>query len=120
MSADRWYAHRHGDIDIDSQRWYCHRCGCKYKASWGQVVIVERWSAAKSAWEFFYMRAECPPWTIEDIRALYHEEEGVVARHKPTTPEEFFNQINSILGITTTTTPCTGLIGGGLLCPPVK
>ena len=30
------------------------------------------------------------------------------------------NQINAILGITTTTTPCTGLIGGGLLCPPVK
>ena len=28
------------------------------------------------------------------------------------------NQINNILGITTTTTPCTGLIGGGLLCPP--
>ena len=27
------------------------------------------------------------------------------------------NQINSILGITTTTTPCGGLIGGGLLCP---
>ena len=30
------------------------------------------------------------------------------------------NQINAILGITTTTTPCTGLIGGGLLCPPAK
>ena len=30
------------------------------------------------------------------------------------------NQINGILGITTTTTPCTGLVGGGLLCPPVK
>ena len=27
------------------------------------------------------------------------------------------NQINSILGITTTTTPCGGLLGGGLLCP---
>merc|ERR1712117_17761 len=27
------------------------------------------------------------------------------------------NQINGILGITTTTTPCSGLIGGGLLCP---
>ena len=27
------------------------------------------------------------------------------------------NQINNILGITTTTTPCDGLIGGGLLCP---
>ena len=27
------------------------------------------------------------------------------------------NQINNILGITTTTTPCGGLIGGGLLCP---
>jgi len=30
------------------------------------------------------------------------------------------NQINAILGITTTTTPCTGLVGGGLLCPPGK
>ena len=27
------------------------------------------------------------------------------------------NQINNILGITTTTTPCGGLLGGGLLCP---
>ena len=30
------------------------------------------------------------------------------------------NQINAILGITTTTTPSTGLVGGGLLCPPGK
>jgi len=29
------------------------------------------------------------------------------------------NTINDILGITTTTTPCGGLLGGGLLCPPV-
>ena len=28
------------------------------------------------------------------------------------------NQINAILGITTTTTPCSGPLGGGLLCPP--
>merc|ERR1712243_298139 len=28
------------------------------------------------------------------------------------------NTINDILGITTTTTPCGGLVGGGLLCPP--
>ena len=30
------------------------------------------------------------------------------------------NQINAILGITTTTTPCSGPLGGGLLCPPAK
>merc|ERR1712121_571050 len=30
------------------------------------------------------------------------------------------NTINDILGITTTTTPCGGLLGGGLLCPPVQ
>merc|ERR1712243_478284 len=28
------------------------------------------------------------------------------------------NTINDILGITTTTTLCGGLVGGGLLCPP--
>ena len=31
---------------------------------------------------------------------------------------QVIGQINAILGITTTTTPCTGLVGGGLLCPP--
>ena len=31
---------------------------------------------------------------------------------------QVIGQINAILGITTTTPPCTGLVGGGLLCPP--
>ena len=60
-------------------KWYCPRCRSRYKASWGQVVVITRTDGNARTLEYFYMRAEVPPWTSKDGRALfhrYHKERG--------------------------------------------
>ena len=59
---------------IACKRWYCNGGNHynKYKASWGQIVIVQR--IVKGCWERYYMRAKVPDWDKEDIRAMDVEE----------------------------------------------
>ena len=60
-------------------RWYCPRCQCRFRAQWGQLVVITRTNMDSGAVEYFYMRAEVPPWTMQDGRALfhrYHKEKG--------------------------------------------
>ena len=54
-------------------RWYC-TCSKRYKSSWGQLVQL-KWTNAAGQQEDFYMRAECPTWDIEDVRAAWAEQE---------------------------------------------
>ena len=91
-------ATRAGNHAIDAKKWYCPKCGCKYKATWGQLVIVSRLNAGNEM-EYFYMRAEVPNWTAEDIRALYHQDNTAMNCR---TPEEFFNKIRKVKPETTT------------------
>ena len=55
--------------------------GNKYKASWGQVVVLCRF--VKDKWERYYMRAKVPGWDKEDIRAMDVEERLVKAGDSP-------------------------------------
>ena len=59
---------------LDCKKWYCpsKMHGNKYKASWGQVVVLCRF--VKDKWERYYMRAKVPDWDKEDIRAMDMEE----------------------------------------------
>ena len=53
------------------QRWYCghpQTCGTMYKARWGQLVQCLRWNHEEKRMDDMYMRAECPPWDVEDIK----------------------------------------------------
>ena len=52
---------------VPQQRWYC-RSSARYHAGWGQVVIIEESDGTVS-----YVRAECPPWDLEDVRAMKTE-----------------------------------------------
>ena len=63
-----------GSNPIECKRWYCNSQlhFKKYNASWGQIVIVQRW--VKDHWLRYYMRAKVPDWDKEDIRAMDYEE----------------------------------------------
>ena len=60
---------------IDARKWTCAGkwCNAKFKAGWGQLVIITR-MAADGNLERLYMRAEVPPWSCEDVRAMHLEE----------------------------------------------
>ena len=52
---------------VTGQRWYCD-CKTKYKTKYGQVVVI-----ADAQGKLSYVRAECPPWDMEDVRAMHTE-----------------------------------------------
>ena len=89
---------RAGNHSIEAKRWYCPKCHCKYKASWGQLVVITR-TNSEGVTEYYYMRAEVPNWTFEDIRALYHQDNTATNCR---TPEEFYNKIRTVKPATTT------------------
>jgi hypothetical protein len=57
-----------------ARRWYCTDCEMKFRASWGQVVIVNTVDEHTLQPVRYYLRAEVPPWACEDIRAMTLEE----------------------------------------------
>ena len=70
LTASKLWGKRKDDTQeewVSHQRWYC-RCFTRYHAGWGQVVIIEESDGTVS-----YVRAECPPWDLEDVRAMKTE-----------------------------------------------
>ena len=84
---DRW-----GVGPIECNRWYCTstRHCVRYKAGWGQVVVLKRLNLEK--WETYYMRATVPGWDKEDIRAMDVEENCVNGE----SPLEVFRRLELI------------------------
>jgi hypothetical protein len=58
-----------------ARRWYCTDCEMKFRASWGQVVIVNTVDEHTLQPVRYYLRAQVPPWACEDIRAMSLEED---------------------------------------------
>ena len=46
----------------------------KFRASWGQVVVINTIDQQTRTPVRYYMRAEVPPWCVEDVRAMALEE----------------------------------------------
>ena len=86
-------AERQDKHAIDAKRWYCPRCGNRYLASWGQVVQMQRLNEKTDVVDTVYVRAEVPPWDIEDIRALYHEDHMQAGIR---TPEELYDSLHQV------------------------
>ena len=65
---------REGVGPIACNRWLCTstRHYERYKAAWGQVVVLRRFEQGE--WETYYMRARVPEWDKEDVRAMDVEE----------------------------------------------
>ena len=99
-----------GVCPIDASTWDC-KCHAKYRAGFGQVVIITRCST-RGQIERYYMAAEVPDWrTMEDIRAMNYEE--TVAGPNET-PEELFKKINRIEPtVDDLIVPCTDYNGPG-------
>ena len=70
---------------VPQQRWYC-MCKSRYHAGWGQVVIIEEPDGT-----VLYVRAECPPWDLEDVRAMNTE-----ATVSAESVKELYDKIRSI------------------------
>ena len=113
----------------------CERCEACQGGSCGQRRDIKEDPAVsrQSAWPplkmiktllvcfLLYSQAFASPVPAEDTEAEEMVDRGLVEDLLIGMIRDLvINQINAILGITTTTTPCTGLVGGGLLCPPVK
>ena len=73
MTSKQWNKRKHDtntqEAWVPQQRWYC-KCSAKYKAGWGQVVIIEEPDGTVSC---FRAERPCPSWDTEDIRAMKTE-----------------------------------------------
>ena len=58
---------------LDARRWFCP-CGAKYRAGWGQIIVISRGLTSQTM-ERSYMRCSVPDWSLEDVRSTQHEEE---------------------------------------------
>ena len=62
---------KHKDPLHKGQAWYCEVTGDgtkhKYNARWGQLLEIEHGGKC------YYMRAPCPDWDLEDVRAMEYE-----------------------------------------------
>ena len=89
MPSKQWNKRNHNKIIqeacVPKQKWYC-KCSAKYRVAWGQVVIIEEPDGTVS-----YVRAECPSWDTEDIRAMKTEATVSAERVK-----ELYDKIRSI------------------------
>ena len=65
---------RTGSTPEACRRWCCTDCNMKFRASWGQVVIVNTIDDSTLQPVRYYLRAEVPPWACEDVRAMCLEE----------------------------------------------
>ena len=65
---------REGVDPLGCNRWFCTstRHYERYKAAWGQVVVLRRFEQGE--WVTCYMRARVPEWDKEDVRAMDVEE----------------------------------------------
>ena len=69
IPSKKWRKKKDDTVEewVPKQKWYCW-CHAKYKPPWGQVVCIQTPDGAIS-----YLRAPCPSWDIEDIRAMKTE-----------------------------------------------
>ena len=69
IPSKKWRKKKDDTVEewVPKQKWYCW-CHAKYKAPWGQVVCIQTPDGTIS-----YVRAPCPSWDIEDIRAMKTE-----------------------------------------------
>ena len=78
---------------IDATRWDCY-CNAKYKAGAGQIVVLTRVSKTMQI-ERYYMTADVPGSTFEDIRGMSIEE-GLGDETNSITAEELLARIASL------------------------
>jgi len=78
---------------IDARRWMCD-CNARYKAGWGQIVVVTRFNSLTNSLDHLYMRAEVPPWTVEDVRAMHLEDTVATTTD---TPQSFYEKIKRVV-----------------------
>ena len=75
----------HEDPLAPKQRWYCVCCGAKYLTKFGMIIELE------IRGEIFYVKAEIPPHSLEDLRAMWLEE-----TLKPSRPEELYDMLKLV------------------------
>ena len=87
MTSKQWDKRKDDtqEEQVPRQRWYC-KCKSRYHAGWGQVVIIEQ-----SDGKVFYVRAQCPSWDLEDVRAMKTE-----ATVSAESVKELYDKIRSI------------------------
>jgi hypothetical protein len=87
----------HDDPLAPGQRWYCDpkSCNTRYKAGWGQLVQVSKRDRKTGKMIDMYMRAECPPWDMEDVRAMWTVD-NIAAK----TSEELYAKVKRIVPAT--------------------
>ena len=88
LTESKKWAKRKDDTQekwVSKQRWYC-QCRARYHANWGQVVIIEEPDGRIS-----YVRADCPSWDVEDVRAMKTE-----ATVSAGSVKELYDKIRSI------------------------
>ncbi len=88
LASKRWNR-LHADELAAGQRYYCD-CGKKHQAGWGQLVEIKRMNE-RGVLEMFHMRAEVPPWDVEDVRAMYIED-----TIKADNAHDLFNKIRTV------------------------
>ena len=81
-----------GESQVDATKWDCVWCPARYKGGMGQVVIITRCNRA-GVLERFYMKAPCPDWNIEDIRAMNLEQ---TVATEGETPESLLDKIETL------------------------
>jgi hypothetical protein len=75
----------HKDPLATRQRWYCICCGARYQTKFGMIVELEVHG------NFYYVKADIPPENLEDLRAMWLEE-----NKKPIDPEDLFAKLNLV------------------------
>ena len=70
--------------------YYCS-CYARYNHSWGQVVQISRLNKQNGKLERMYVRSDVPSWDVEDIRAMYFEEELA-----PRSAMDLYNQMKRV------------------------
>ena len=87
MTSKQWDKRKHDTQEawVPQQKWY-RKCSSRYKAGWGQVVIIEQ-----SDGKVLYVRAQCPSWDLEDVRAMKTE-----ATVSAESVKELYDKISSI------------------------
>ena len=90
-----WNLKFKGDPMAQGQKWYC-TCSKRYNASWGQLVQLKRKNGAEHE-EDLYMRADCPNWDVEDVRAAWAEQEY---KADVNTPMDLYNKVQRIVPAT--------------------
>ena len=79
------------DDPLASKNPYYCSCYARYNHNWGQVVQISRLNKQNGKLERMYVRSDVPSWDVEDIRAMYFEEELA-----PRSAMDLYNQMKRV------------------------